>query len=653
MHGEFMKVDLNTARETLDGLPRFQRSKLVSGHLLLLIYLPGLAALSLWGAGYSIELFSVGSYWPVLFTINASALLLVAATAQSILRVVRWRAKAMGHKRKSLMFWRKVNPEPALTETLNDSGRLLYRFANIGRRLLHGLGTEALWLIILTGLALLLLRDSWHLDLPVPTMAGQLGWIAVGVLVACAFGLVVIERHLAAETQATYPEAEALAAILRLVITVQVLSAVCLMMIDGQRLWPARMAVLIAVLPGLAAIELLLRAVFSMFSPKRPQQEPTLIARSMVAASLHWPPRPLAALQGELKQRLGIDLQQIWAFDFMRRAFLPVLALVALIGWLLTGVVQVPMDERGVYELFGKPVQIYKPGLHVGLPWPLGKVQKVDNGIVHELATALTTSEPEPLAPAEGQAPASAHRLWDANHLSENSQVIAGSDGDQQSFQIVNMDVRFIYRIGSSDAAAMAATYRSADVAQLLRSIANRVLVHDFAGRSLDQLLGAEREMLGQDIGRAVQADLDRLGSGVDLLATSVEAIHPPAGAANAYHAVQAAQITAQALIARNRGEAARQAYLAHTNSTILTDKASADAHEATSQARIVELRFSAERTAWQRAGQAFLLEQYLGRLAQGLKGSSSLIIDHRLKNDQQPMLDLRTYSNSASLGFP
>ena len=223
--------------------------------------------------------------------------------------------------------------------------------------------------------------------------------------------------------------------------------------------------------------------------------------------------------------------------------------------------------------------------------------------------------------------------------------MIAGADGGRQGFQIVNMDVRFIYRIGMSDAAALAATYQSTDIAQLLRSVANRVLVHDFAGRSLDGLLGTEREALGRDIGRAVQADLDRMNSGVELLATSVEAIHPPAGAANAYHAVQAAQITAQALVARDRGQAAQKLNQARLNATSLAHKATADAHEVQTKASTAALRFEAERTAWQHAGQAFILEQYLERLSQGMNGASSLIIDHRLAAHQAPTLDLRSYA--------
>lgn len=640
-----MRVDLDSEAPDLDGFPRFQRAKIHTRWLVLTTYL-ALAVVVLFAMLQGlVGVFSPDSHWLVLLAVNAAALLLLAATAQSAWQVASWRVNAMGQEPSSLYVWRNAANEAVPGESLSLIERWFARIGGAFRRQLRKLGAETPWLIGLAGLALLLVRSAWRLDLPLPQAAGQVTWVVIGVLAVFAFCLVVVERHLMAESETTWPEAESLAAMLRMVIAVQVLTIACLVCVDGERLWPARMAVLIGVLPGLVAIELLMRAVLAMFRPSRPREEPAIVARSLICGLLQWPPRPLAVLQSELHQRLGIDLRQVWAFSFMRRAFLPVVALVALVGWLLTGVVEVPMSNRGVYERFGKPVAVYQPGLHIGLPWPLGKVLSVDNSIIHELATSGDEGAAEPLAAAEGAAPATANRLWDATHLSENSQVIAGTDGGRQGFQIVNMDVRFIYRIGLSDAAALAATYQSADVAQLLRSVANRVLVHDFAGRSLDGLLGAEREALGRDIGRAVQADLDRMDSGVELLATSVEAIHPPAGAANAYHAVQAAQITAQALIARDRGQAAQQLNQARLTATSVTDKATAAAHETATAASTAALRFDAERTAWQHAGQAFLLEQYLARLSQGLAGANSLIIDHRLAASQAPTLDLRSYT--------
>jgi len=402
----------------------------------------------------------------------------------------------------------------------------------------------------------------------------------------------------------------------------------------------------------------------SLFSPRNERIEPRLLAQSFMAGLLRWPPQPLLALQNELHNRFGIDLRQIWAFTYMRRAFLPVMGVVLALGWMLTGVHEIPMQGRGIYERFGKPVEVFGPGLHAGLPWPFGRVLAVENGVVHELATSVTegSATEQVREPAEGPAPLSANRLWDASHINEKSQVIASSTGDpsgtrssaqKQSFQIVNMDVRFVYRIGLTDQAAMAATYNSADVPTLIRSTASRVLVHDFASRTLDQLLGEQRAALSADIGNAVQADLKALDSGVEILATVVESIHPPAGAANAYHGVQAAQISAQALISRERGAASEQSNLAQLNASVAQDQATAGAREVLAAAQGADLRFSAERQAYAHAGQAFLLEQYLTQLSQGLAHAKLLVLDHRLGGDTAPTIDLRTFTLPADPTAP
>jgi regulator of protease activity HflC (stomatin/prohibitin superfamily) len=200
----------------------------------------------------------------------------------------------------------------------------------------------------------------------------------------------------------------------------------------------------------------------------------------------------------------------------------------------------------------------------------------------------------------------------------------------------------------------LAATYNSADVPTLIRSTASRILVHDFASRTLDGLLGEDRVGLAEEIGRAVQADLQKLDSGVEILATVVEAIHPPAGAANAYHGVQAAQIGAQALISRERGAAAEATNLAQLQASIARDRATASAHEINATAQAADLKFSAEQKAYASAGQAFVLEQYLSQLSQGLANAKLLILDHRLGGSSSaPTIDLRTFTLPADPASP
>jgi len=398
------------------------------------------------------------------------------------------------------------------------------------------------------------------------------------------------------------------------------------------------------------ALELFLRALIAVFSPPREDKEPEFIAGSLLAAQFCWPPRPLQFVQNELHQHFGIDLRQIWAFQFMRRALLPLGAFLLLTGWLLTGISEVPLTQRGIYESFGKPVSVRQPGLHAGLPWPFGRTLMVDNGEVHELTTGseepVTATPVEVADTAEGPAPESANRLWDSSHSSDKSQIIASAGNDRQSFQIMDMDVRFVYRIGMNDDAAMASLYHTENMPVLIRSIANQVLVHDFSSRTLDNLLGSQQTRLAADIGQKVQHQLDNLHSGVELLATVIESIHPPAGAADAYHGVQAAQILAQSAIAGEKGQAAQQLNAAQQFSRLALDAATAQSHENLDQAQVMALRFNAENQAYQAGGQSFLTERYFSQLTQAMQQHPKvLIVDHRIGGETPPVLDLRNFT--------
>jgi regulator of protease activity HflC (stomatin/prohibitin superfamily) len=636
-----MRVDLDVEGAEPASLPRFQRASFQAARLSRLTYVLG--AMGVLGLVVSlfVDLFSPNSLWTAVLTNSAASLLVLAAALQSAQVVALWRAHVIAPDEAVIAV-----DERAETEELGWYDRLLGRIGGAGTSMVGQIGAPVFWLAGWALLALISISMIWNMTL-VGSSVGLTGSVVGGLLLLIGFGLLVLERQFSNESEASWPEAEQLAQMSRVAIGTLLIAAFCLFFSSADRTWPARLAVLIGLLPGLVAVELLIRALLSIFSPRNERLEPRLVASSFAAGLLRWPPRPLTALQNELHNRFGIDLRQIWAFTYMRRAFLPVMAVIVALGWALSGVHEIPMQGRGIYERFGKPVEVMQPGLHAGLPWPFGTVLPVENGVVHELATSVSdgASNEQILDPAEGPPPAVANRLWDATHINDKSQVIASGSGDKQSFQIVNMDVRFVYRIGLDDEAAMAATYNSADIPSLIRSTASRVLVHDFASRTLDELLGEQRTDLAADIGSAVARDLKKLDSGVEILATVVESIHPPAGAANAYHAVQAAQISAQALIARERGAAADQANLAQLHASIAHDQAAANSREVMSTAQSADLRFSAEQQGYAKAGQAFLLEQYLNQLTLGMTHAKLLVLDHRLGGTSAPTIDLRSFT--------
>jgi regulator of protease activity HflC (stomatin/prohibitin superfamily) len=645
-------LEPDTDATDLNALPRFQRAAFHARRLRTAACWLGAVTIAMMLAVRVVPVFAAGSFWRVVLVNNAAALLVLIAGLRCAGRIARWRAHATNTDTSFLPAGLRSLLRPGVGEGVAPwYRRWMRRGITAIVAVLRGEVFHALAMGTLAVVAFLLVKSVWNFGVDAAPV-GQVAYVAGGVLLLFAFALLVLERYFSNSTVAQWPEATPVAALVRVAIATLSLPAIGLFFNEEGRLWTAKIAVLAGLLPALVALEIALRAVPSLFDPRsdparREDAEPRLIANSILAAMLRWPPRPLRTLQNELRNRFGIDLRQSWAFSFMRRALAPVLAVVVLIGWSLSGVHEISIDGRGVYERFGKPVAVLGPGLHAGLPWPFSKVRPVENGVTRELAATLAGEASNELdtSAAEGPAPGSANRLWDASHVSEKSQVIASSAGGKQSFQVVNMDVRFVYRIALTDGAAFASVYNSADVPALIRSTASRVLVRDFASRTLEGMLGEQRTAFAGAVGKAVQADLDALDSGVEILATLIESIHPPAGAANAYHSVQAAQIKAQATIARERGRAAEQVNEAQLQASMAQDKAMAAARESRAGAQIVQLRFTAERDAHRKAGRAFLLEQYLSQLGQGLANARLLIVDHRIQGAQAPTIDLRTYA--------
>jgi regulator of protease activity HflC (stomatin/prohibitin superfamily) len=638
-------VDLNDAAVDLSALPRFQRA---GTHVRLLLGTAaglGAIALALLAATRHPSLSAATAVWLPLLRNTGSALLILALSVHAAYFVARWRCRAVGMNPWPWSVWLRQRLRVATTQPwyARWPRKAVGAAITVARRLGHEL-FQSLWLGGLALLALIAVFKDWTSNASfVP--AGRQATIAGGVVLLAAFALLVLERSFAGRRAQELPEATPIAQIARVAIATLLLSSLSLFFSAEDALWTAKLVVWAGILPAIVAFEIAVRAVLSLFVRRDNALEPETLARSVFATLFRWPPRPLKTLQDELRTRFGIDLRQNWAFAYMRRATLPVLGAVAVIGWSFSGIREIPIDGRGIYERFGKPIEVLGPGLHAGLPWPLARIRAVENGVVHALATTIDADEAPDTSTAEGAAPDSANRLWDDAHVSEKSQIIASASGDRQNFQVVSMDVRFIYRIGLDDDAAMAATYHSADIPTLIRSTASRVLVRDFASRTLDGVLGEKRNVIASEIGRAVQADLDATNSGVEILATLLEQIHPPAGAANAYHGVQAALIKAEATIARERGRASNEVNDAQLKASMETDKAAATARESKARAEAVNLRFAAERNAYRTAGKAFLLEQYLSQLGQGLAGGRAIILDHRIAGNQAPTIDLRTYA--------
>lgn len=468
-----------------------------------------------------------------------------------------------------------------------------------------------------------------------------------GILLVISFGLLVIERTIGFKTIRHWRYQQEYVGLTRVMLSLLLLLAGSLLLVTYSpmlTLWLIKLGCLLVLL---VALEYFLRVLMVMATPLPQDTDPRFLTRSLLAAQYRWPLRPLAFVLDTLEQRFGIDLRQVQAFRLMGKTIVPVVCGLAVLGWLLSGLTQVPLHQRGIYERFGRPMAVLSPGLHAGLPWPFGRVRAVEFGAVHELRLS---DEPEQKArndvpdSAEGPAPQTSWRLWDSSHLTDQSQVIASQAADKQSFQIVNMDIRLIWRVGLRNEDALNSQYQAEDLPVLIRSIARQVLVAQFASKQLDELLNEQRASLSTTLNQQIQQRLTALHTGVELLSTRIEAIHPPAGAADAYHGVQAAQIAASARVARERGYAATVTNGARQNAETRENDAQAFAAENLSRAQAAAAQFAADSQAWQQAGQAFILERRYHILSQTLAHTPLLILDSHLQGTNEPVLDMRQY---------
>jgi regulator of protease activity HflC (stomatin/prohibitin superfamily) len=479
------------------------------------------------------------------------------------------------------------------------------------------------------------------------------GFTVASALLLLATPWLLAERYIASIAAEQFPERDNLQNLLFLPVVflgAQAALAVAASLGFGTLYW-AR-AGLSAILLLLCA-ELSCRVLATWFLPPPDSIAARATIGSFLAGVLRGRSLSPAAMATTVRTQFGMDFSRSWALHFVRVAAAPVALLMLAFCWFLTGVTRIDLNERGSYERFGTVATILKPGLHLVLPWPFGVVRHVEFGVIRSALIGVgdqgVSSEAADQSTAEGDAPPRANRLWDSEQPTDVSYIIASgeqdrasSQQDRQSFQTVSASVRVLYRVGLSDRDARAALYDEADPDALVRSLASRLLAQFFASRTLPSVLGESQRVIADELRTGLQQALEPLISGIEIVAVTIEAIHPPAGAASAYRNVQAAEIEATTSIATERGRAQTTRSVAQRDAHSATDDAAGSAAETVSTARVDLINITADDGPYRAAGKPFLLERYFSDMKSALANIPLEIVDHRLSGASLPTIDLR-----------
>jgi membrane protease subunit HflK len=275
--------------------------------------------------------------------------------------------------------------------------------------------------------------------------------------------------------------------------------------------------------------EILLTSLLSAYRPRRPGEIPRPAFDSRVLGLLT-APESLGRVIGELvNYQFGVEISKSWFYELLGKAFTPLTIFAGAVLMALSCIVIVGPDERGVLLRCGAMREgTVAPGIHFKLPWPIETATVLPVGRVHQLlvSTDLTGRDrsADPL-------------LWTT---ANDSDAAAGQEfyvtapGDQGGdfrtagggMALVAADVVVQYRVADIRTFLLG----SLEFMDIVRAAAQREASQFFARTDIDSLLGMDRTLTGDELRRSVQARLDTMALGIEVVSVAITALHPPKG---------------------------------------------------------------------------------------------------------------------------
>ncbi len=233
----------------------------------------------------------------------------------------------------------------------------------------------------------------------------------------------------------------------------------------------------------------------------------------------------------------------------------------ALVGYALTGVAQVGPDERAVVRRFGRVVARPGPGLWIGFPYGIDRVDRVPVRVVRQLAVGYNSEESS-----------------DAPGL-PTGQLLTG---DQN---LVNLKLVVEYAIDDRDGPLENYVVNRDRVEVVLGRETEALAAEWIGSQSVDRVLGG-RAALTQWIAGKLPERLESQSLGIVLQRVSVEYLAAPEEVRDAFEAVNQAQTAIRTRKNQAEQEAEKQINDANTLKYRSESEAAAYKNETESLAR-------------------------------------------------------------------
>jgi membrane protease subunit HflK len=298
--------------------------------------------------------------------------------------------------------------------------------------------------------------------------------------------------------------------------------------------------------------------------------------------------------------------------------YLIAVLLLGTIGYLLTGVTQVRPGERAVVRRFGRVIDKPGPGLWIGLPYGMDRVDRVPVDLVRRIVIGYDAN-------AE-----------DNFETTPDGQLLTG---DQN---LVNIQVLIDYAVAPNDDAAVEDYVVQADkVDPIIARAAEAVLADWVAGRTVDEVLIRAKAELPTYLVHRIQDQIAPCRLGVAIQGVSIAHLLPPREVKDAFDEVTRAQTSILTKEHDARQEAARRIRAAEAERDRIEKLATAYVREQLVLARAEADSFNKRLEQYQRlrktnpAVLAGIWWDETGRLLQAMKDGGRIdLLDNHLGAD-------------------
>lgn len=254
--------------------------------------------------------------------------------------------------------------------------------------------------------------------------------------------------------------------------------------------------------------------------------------------------------------------------------------------WLLTGVAIVAVDEVGVYRRLGAvDKELLRPGLHVVLPHPFGRVTRVRLKAIDAVTVGFSANLSDL---------SRVSLLWTLPHGGREFPFVVG---DGSELAVVNALVQYKISERPGQVIANATSFRSP--ASLVSPLAQRALRQELGATSLSDILTVDRARLQVRLRQVLQQAFDREQLGLEVVEFGVLSIHPPLETAPAFLDVVSAYTDAEKTTAVAQLNAEAELLRCQRMSALSVAEAKVAASKATQRAAEQVTLFSATARSW------------------------------------------------------